>query len=363
MSAHFRVALHGFSDFERTSLTFCLKHAAAREPGYVQVALIADSDFIVADASHEGIAGSQTRGERLRDTLFVGDKPPLGATAHVSRPIDPERILRALDAMAAARGYRPRTVQPDIVLPLAAESRLPVLDTSDIDDTAPAAFQHEPLTVTFTDPDTFAAATDTEPSPLRELPRELPFEPPPAPPPRPAAPPAAPAKQARLSEAERAEAKAAARRASRRARLAQAAASAIDAPPDVLLLDAEPELAALGGLLEAFGFRVHRADNIAAAMAVLERTPLAAAFLDEAAQDITGIDGLDLCQRIKNRQVPLAGAVPAVMLMSQGASASGRVRAKLAGCDAFLTRPVRRGDAARAFEANNIVLPADARRS
>jgi hypothetical protein len=49
--------------------------------------------------------------------------------------------------------------------------------------------------------------------------------------------------------------------------------------------------------------------------------------------------------------------------MSGGESASGRVRAKLAGCDAFLTRPVRRGDAARALESSNVVLPADARRT
>lgn len=384
MAAHYRVALHGFSEFERTSLAFCLKHAGRREPvSYVQVALIADSDFIVADASHDAIAGSQTRLERMHDTLFVGDKAPFGASAHVKRPIDPERILRALDDMAAQRRARSRSNRPDVVLPLdAVDMRFPLLDPADIVDTTPAAFQHEPLSISFTDLETFQAA-ETEASALAETtPASLP--PPTAPPPSPPSPPspprpppaapsppsssaasarAKPAPFAKLSEVERAEAKAAARRASRLARLAQSADAGAGSPHDVLLLDATPGSAALVQLLEAFGFQVHRAEGIAQAMSVLQRTPLAAAFVDAAAQDVTGIDGLGLCQQIKQRQLPLAGSVPAVMLLAERDSAAGRVRAKLAGCDAFLIRPVARGDAARALESCNVALPADARRA
>ena len=374
MSARYRVALHGFSEFERTTLTFCFRHAAAREPGYVQVALIADSDFIVADASHGGIAGSQTRGERMRDTLFVGDRPPLGATAYLRRPIDPERILRALDQMAANLGTRGRDSHnaPDIVLPLdAAESRLPALYRNDIVDTTPAAFQHEPVSITFTDLATFNAV-NTTPGVL--YPEEVvahsaaPAAPATdAPPPRPPRPPVRalvkPPRPAALSAAERAEAKAAARRASRRARQLQAAASGVETPPDVLLLNGRTGPVGLSVLLEAFGFVVHHANGMTEAMAVLARTPLAAAFIDVAVEDPTGIDGLELCQQIKERQLALAGAVPAVMLVASRDSATGRVRAKLAGCDAFLAGAVTRGEAARALEACNIALPADARRA
>lgn len=369
MSARYRVALHGFSEFERTTLTFCFRHAATRDPGYLQVALIADSDFIVADASQGGIAGSQTRGERMRDTLFVGDKPPHGATAYLRRPIDPERILRALDQMAAQRGSRGRDGRPDIVLPLdAAETRFPLLDSRDVADTTPAAFQHEPVSVTFTDLETFnavdsqaaalsAAGAHEDPAPAE--PGSA------APPARPAPPaPAKPTRPARLTEAERVEAKAAARRASRRARQIQAAATGADAPHDVLLLDARAGPVALGVVLEAFGFVVHHANSIPEAMTVLARTPLAAAFIDVAAEDAAGIDGLELCRQIKQRQLPLAGAaVPAVMLTAGRDSAAGRVRAKLAGCDSFLAGTVTRGDAARALESCNVALPADARRS
>ena len=364
MSARYRVALHGFSEFERTTLTFCFRHAATREPGYQHVALIADSDFIVADASHGSIAGSQTRGERMRDTLFVGDHPPQGATAWLRRPIDPERILRALDQMAAKLDSRGRDDErPDIALPLdAAETRFPLLDRGDIVDTTPAAFQHEPVSISFTDLETFIAV-NTDPGallPAEAAAREAPVAPPSPRPPRHA--PVMP-RPAPPTDAERAEAKAAARRASRRARQLQTAASGVESPPDVLLLEPQAGPAALDVLLEAFGFAVHRANGIPEAMAVLARTPLAAAFIDVAAEDATGIDGLDLCQQIKQRQVPLAGAVPAVMLLSRRDSAAGRVRAKLAGCDAFLAGAVTRGDAARALEACNIAMPADARRT
>jgi len=455
MPSRYRVALQGFSEFERTTLAFCIHHAASRKPGYVQVELIADSDFIVADASHEPIAGSVTRGERMADTLFVGDKPPFGAGAHLQRPIDPERILRALDKMAATKKRRSSAAvaAPDIVLPLDAPGArsIPFAD-SESADTAPAAFQHEPLSFAFGNLDLFdavepavgsavgsavelvassvpaaegakpigaadpvatslhaavetstsmasiarAAALIVPDAGINTPPAPAPEAPPPsAPDPaltrpalrepkvpaKPLTPAAVPKRDAaaavaatvlpaakpheprpRLNATERAEAKAAARRASRHARVSQAAGAA-DAPCDVLLLDSAPEPAALGPLLEAFGFLVHRADSIAAAMAVLERTPLAAAFLDVAAQDLTGIDGLDLCQRIKHRQVPLAGAVPAVMLLSDRDSAAGRVRAKLAGCDAFLVRPVERGAVARVLESCNVAMPADARRS
>jgi CheY-like chemotaxis protein len=346
MPTHYRVALHGFSEFERKTLTYCLRQAAAREPGYVQVEPVADADFIVADANHPVVAGHAIASERMADTLFIGDLPPPGAGVHLPRPIDPERILRTLDRMAARRARRLRNARPGIALPLDTDSpRFSASRPGDIVDTTPAGLRLEPVSISF-----------AELKPLGEA------DPP-------AAQEGAMLEAANASRAtsvptatDRRATKAAAKRASRRARLAQSAADAADTPHDVLLLDASPEPVALGLLLEMFGFRVQRVGSIAAAMSLLERTPLAAAFIDADAQDATGFDGLHLCHRIKHRLVPLARAVPAVMLMSTHDSAAERVRASLAGCDAFLTLPVTRGDAARALESCKIALPSDPRR-
>jgi len=347
MSARYRVALHGFSEFERKTLTYCFTHAATGEPGYVQVEPIADADFIVADANHPGVGSGAIGEERMGDTLFIGDMPPPGAGMHMPRPIDPERILRALDRMAAKRGRRIRKARPEIVLPLDEGNPLfPLLHPDGNVDTTPAALESEPVSITFTDLKPLGAVEATG-APGGAAPGADSASPgTPSPPP-----------------VDRRASKAAAKRASRRARLTQAAADAADAPREVLLLAPSPEPVALGLLLELFGFQVHRVDSIAAAMSVLERTPLAAAFLDADAQDATGFDGMHLCHRIKHRLVPLACAVPAVMLMSAHDSAAERVRATLAGCDALLTLPVTRGDAARALESCKVALPADPRRA
>ncbi len=347
MPTLYRVALHGFSEFERKTLTYCFSQAETREPGYLQVEPIADADFIVADANHPVVAGNSIASERMGDTLFIGDIPPPGAGMHLPRPIDPGRILRTLDRMAARRSRRIRNSRPEILLPLdIGTPRLAAHGPGDIVDTAPAELQIEPVSITFTEPKPLgdADATAAQGEATVDAARMPPATPEP-------------------SAVDRRATKAAAKRASRRARLAQSAADAADAPHDVLLLDASPEPVALGLLLEVFGFRVQRVGTIAAAMSVLESTALAAAFIDVDVQDATGFDGLHLCHRIKHRLVPLARTLPAVMLMSAHDSAAERVRASLAGCDAFLTLPVTRGDAARALESCKVALPTDPRRS
>jgi len=348
MPAHYRVALHGFSEFERSTLAYCFAQAAAREPSYVQVEPLADAEFIVADTNPRGVAGPALDDARLGDTLFIGDGAPQGAGMHLQRPIDPERILRALDRMAARRARRIRNARPGIVLPLdSADSRYPPLYPGNGADTARDGMSADPSPITFTQLRPLGTA-DVAPPPRRAM-----FE-------TPSAPVAAPRG---ASAVERRSAKAAAKSASRRIRMAQVAADAANAPRDVLLLDPSPEPMALGLLLEVFGFQVHRIGSIAAAMSVLQHVRLAAAFIDVDVQDATGFDGLHLCHRIKHRLVPLAGAVPAVMLMSAHDTAAERVRATLAGCDALLALPVTRGDAARALESCKVALPADPRRS
>lgn len=165
-----------------------------------------------------------------------------------------------------------------------------------------------------------------------------------------------------MTEDERRAAKAAARRKSRAARLAQARKEG-KVLEDVLLLDGNSAPDPIAALLEAFGFCVQRMTDVDAAMGVLESTPLAAAFLDLTVVDEDGIDGIALCQMIKQGRMALAGDVPPVMLIARRKVASESVRAKLAGCDAYLAQPVKRGDVARVLEACDVAFPADQRRS
>jgi CheY-like chemotaxis protein len=98
----YRVALLGFTSFERHALLFCFREAGEREPAYELVATLALADFVVADGDSEQVVDSVVRHGRIGTTAFVGSlAPPHGAMAHVSRPIDPARILRCLDELVA----------------------------------------------------------------------------------------------------------------------------------------------------------------------------------------------------------------------------------------------------------------------
>jgi CheY-like chemotaxis protein len=165
--------------------------------------------------------------------------------------------------------------------------------------------------------------------------------------------------------AERQARKAAARAAARRARLSHVHTDPgqLEQMRDVLVLDADAVSSAqLSDLLELFGFRVHIARNIAQAADVLSRRPLVAAFLDIAFDDTDQGDGLILLQTIHDLPRLVGHAVPALLTVTTELQPADRVRAALAGINSPLIKPVTRGDVARALEACDVVLPADARR-
>lgn len=85
--------------------------------------------------------------------------------------------------------------------------------------------------------------------------------------------------------------------------------------------------------LQRYGCRVALAASAEQALERLARQPAHIVFADVV---MPGLDGLTLCQRLK-----AAGrGAPTVALVSAHASQSDRVRAELAGCDAFLVKPL-----------------------
>jgi CheY-like chemotaxis protein len=288
-----------------------------------------DADFAVVDAdSSPAVKGVVLTG-RVAKAVFVGAVAPPGATALLPRPIDPPRILRALAELAALHAAPPPSSPLAITL-VEVEPDVPLA-------TPPA--ESAPVAVELT-ADAFA------PSP----------SPPPAPPPESPMPP---------EVEERRAAKAAARAAARRARLAHVHTDPgqLEQMRDVLVLDADEAASArLGELLELFGFRVHAVRSVAHAADVLARRPLVAAFLDIALDGADGGNGVALLKTIRDLPQLVGHPSPAVLIVSAQLDPADRVRAALAGIQVPLIKPVSRGDVARALEACDVVLPADARR-
>ncbi len=91
----------------------------------------------------------------------------------------------------------------------------------------------------------------------------------------------------------------------------------------------------LRSLLEAGGFSVSLADSVEAAMLMLAQRSYECVLMDVL---MPGLDGYEGCRQIKST---LRGdkSVPVIMLTSKS-SPFDRIRGKMAGCDAYLTKPV-----------------------
>lgn len=250
MPAEYRVALLGFSAFERDALKSFFRLAVSRTPAYALVESIGKAAFIVADADHPAYVEAVQAAKRAGDTVFVGAHAPEGAMARLARPIDPVLILRELDALAG--------VPPEA--------------------------------------DATAAATPPAKAAIRPL------------------------------------------------ELTVAVAAQ---PADVLIVD-DSDIARrfLAMLVERLGLTPTLAATSGEAIELLAQRHYTFVLLDVALGDDSEMDGLMLCQHIKHPhsgRKDTAATTPRVVLVTAAAHAADRVRGSLAGCDAYLTKPLDEG--------------------
>lgn len=167
-----------------------------------------------------------------------------------------------------------------------------------------------------------------------------------------------------LDQEQRVAARDSARAAVRRARLETRSpdALAVESEHAVLVLDErDADREQLSGLLTMFGFKPSLAQSPDEATRLLEQCTFEAAFVALALDDAGANGAAALCQRIKQAETA-ESTHTAVVVVSGTNQQADRVRAMLAGGDAVLTKPLGRGDVARALETCSVRLPADPRR-
>jgi two-component system cell cycle response regulator len=91
----------------------------------------------------------------------------------------------------------------------------------------------------------------------------------------------------------------------------------------------------LRSLLETAGFSVSLADSVESANNMIGQRPFDCVLMDVL---MPGVDGYEGCRQIKSA-VRGARTLPVIMLTSKS-SPFDRIRGKMAGCDAYLTKPV-----------------------
>lgn len=114
-----------------------------------------------------------------------------------------------------------------------------------------------------------------------------------------------------------------------------------DARVDVLLVDdSEVALRFLEKHLSEMGLTTARAAGSTRALDLLSQRPFRIALIDVDLGEASELDGLALCHRIRHSP-PLPGhSLPVLALVSAHNGPADKVRAELAGCDAFFPKPL-----------------------
>jgi two-component system cell cycle response regulator len=110
---------------------------------------------------------------------------------------------------------------------------------------------------------------------------------------------------------------------------------------DVLVIDdSRIALKFLQSRLQGLGYRVHAVQTVDEAMALLGTQSFSLVFVDIELGGDSALDGLGVCQHVKQRREHPGGIAPKVVVVTGSTSPIDRVRGDLAGCDAYLTKPL-----------------------
>jgi CheY-like chemotaxis protein len=304
MPSNHRVCLLGFSDFERRALAMQFALASARQPAYTLVATPQEARFLVVDADSKSALQRALDSGRLADALFVGggNAAPAGALARLKRPIDALSLLRELDA-AVLRVQGPAAAAFAAARPAAAPAPTPPSRPPALPRTLPLARPAAPRANDGTRApraDDGATAPGLLDSQLSELAGLFPDR----------APTSTDAK-------------------------APAKAARCDA---LLVDDSEIALRFLEIKLGELGLRSRTATDSDKALAQLSQHDFRYVFLDVELGQSSRMDGLALCRHIKRMRRD--SRPPVVAMVSAHATQTDRVRGSLAGCDAYLGKPL-----------------------
>ena len=92
--------------------------------------------------------------------------------------------------------------------------------------------------------------------------------------------------------------------------------------------------------LQRLGYRVHLAHTGEEALEMVAAMPFTIVFLDIGLGGTGTLDGLEVCQQLRQRPASLDDTEPAIVIVTGSSDAADRVRGSLAGCDAYLTKPL-----------------------
>ena len=278
-----RVALLGFSEFERSALVGYFRLTARRKPSFVHVLGVDDAHLVVADADHPEALELLRRLGRVGDAVFVGGQGLEEAAGWIMRPISQTHVLRELEA-----AWRQRDVADSAPLPLGLPST-----------TGPGGLFGVGAALE-------ATIAGRRSGDAREPGMRTP------------------------------DAEAAADR-HRRERLAKMRPTV--AQRALVVDDSEIALQYLSRQLQAYPLAIDLARNSSQALALMARQRYGIVFLDLDLGPDDDTDGLTLCHRICHLMPHVPGQTPVVAIVSAFSEPVDKVRSALAGAQHHLGKP------------------------
>jgi two-component system, cell cycle response regulator len=341
MSTPHKIVLIGFSSFERATFESFFRLAARRPPGYLLVAEPTEANLAVVNADDAATLRNVTASKPCAHVMLIGGSDGGTGWPTQSRPLNlmkvlttVEQLLNGQSAAAVQAAPKATAAAPAITAPLRpAFTPAPVA--------APRA--------AVTPPAAAPAVRPSAPSPLSSgqvgsraapVPAAAPtgFSRTSIMAPAPAAAPVAARSTVRLgmSDAGNREDSPLVGGHSRPMNIDE------EANVDHILVvdDSDIALKFMRNRLTRFGFRTDLVNSGEEALGRLNMRPYKFVFLDVMME---GLDGYQTCRAIKQRKYT-EGKPPVVVMLTSRGGTIDKIRGTLAGCDAYLTKPLNERD-------------------
>jgi two-component system, cell cycle response regulator len=330
MSNPHKIALVGFSSFERATFESFFRLAARRPPGYMLVATPAEASLAVVNADDPATMRAAMANKPCAHVMLIGNADGGTGWALQRRPLNLMKVLTNVEQLLTPQAA-----------PAAPAATPPVARVASVAPSRPVAALASGFATTRPfGPLSSSPAPATAPAPAAVgVPSYRPVQVASAPAALASGTAAkAPRNDVRIGMAEYAH--------SRGSPLVsnefKPSGFQDDSQMDHILVvdDSDIALKFMRNRLTRFGFRTDLVNSGEEALGRVSARPYKFVFLDVMME---GLDGYQTCRAIKQRKYS-EGKPPVVVMLTSRGGTIDKIRGTLAGCDAYLTKPLNERD-------------------
>ena len=341
MSQQHKIVLVGFSSFEKVTFESFFRLAARRPPGYQLVEDASQAHLAVVNADDAAVLRQAMAAKPAQQVLLIGSQD--GGTGWMlqRRPLNLMKVLATVESLLTppspnAERSANATTMPAALMPAPAFAPAPAYTRP----AAPAAYpMHVPAPSQAASPFAYRA-TQPQSAPTQST----------APTPSLLAKPAAMGgpdsvlRQSVRTGAGHLQRFEASRSGDQFAGLGIAKTLPPENTPDIdhilVVDDSDIALKFMRNRLSRFGFHADLVNSGEEALGKMNTRPYKFVFLDVMME---GLDGYQTCRAIKQRKYS-DGKPPVVVMLTSRGGTIDKIRGTLAGCDAYLTKPLNERD-------------------